>query len=105
MVRNWGKTVEPELGSALARFVKSTRLTPTETSYGAGLKASANACAFGVPRPVTLSQPTFVCRLLGSLAWKTELARFYSGLLPEEIRSAVLLGLLGFVIYPILRSN
>jgi uncharacterized membrane protein (DUF4010 family) len=36
------------------------------------------------------------------LAWKTELARFYSGLLPEEIRSAVLLGLLGFVIYPIL---
>jgi uncharacterized membrane protein (DUF4010 family) len=36
------------------------------------------------------------------LAGKTELARFYSGLLPEEIRSAVLLGLLGFVIYPIL---
>ena len=36
------------------------------------------------------------------LAWKTELARFYTALLPEEIRSAVLLGLLGFVIYPVL---
>jgi uncharacterized membrane protein (DUF4010 family) len=36
------------------------------------------------------------------LAWKTDLARFYTGLLPEEIRSAVLLALLGLVIYPIL---
>jgi uncharacterized membrane protein (DUF4010 family) len=39
------------------------------------------------------------------LAWKTELARFYTALLPEEIRSAVLLGLLGFVIYPILPNR
>jgi uncharacterized membrane protein (DUF4010 family) len=36
------------------------------------------------------------------LAWKTELRRFAGGLKPEEIRSAVLLGLLGLVIYPIL---
>jgi uncharacterized membrane protein (DUF4010 family) len=36
------------------------------------------------------------------LAWKTELRRFAGGLKPEEIRSAVLLGLLGFVIYPVL---
>jgi len=36
------------------------------------------------------------------LAWKTELARFAGDLEPEEIRGAVLLGLLGFVIYPLL---
>lgn len=36
------------------------------------------------------------------LAWKTELRRFAGGLKPAEIRSAVLLGLLGLVIYPIL---
>jgi uncharacterized membrane protein (DUF4010 family) len=36
------------------------------------------------------------------LAWKEELHRFAGGLRPQEIRSAVLLGLLGFVIYPAL---
>jgi uncharacterized membrane protein (DUF4010 family) len=36
------------------------------------------------------------------LAWKTEFQRFAGGLKPEEIRSAVLPGLIGFVIYPIL---
>ncbi len=36
------------------------------------------------------------------LAWKTELRRFAGGVNPEEIRSAVLLCLIGFVIYPIL---
>jgi uncharacterized membrane protein (DUF4010 family) len=36
------------------------------------------------------------------LAWKAELRRFAGGLTLEEIRSAVLIGLLGFVIYPIL---
>lgn len=36
------------------------------------------------------------------LAWKTELNRFAGGLRPAEIRSAILLGLIGFVIYPIL---
>ncbi|HSM84579.1 MAG TPA: DUF4010 domain-containing protein [Candidatus Limnocylindrales bacterium] len=36
------------------------------------------------------------------LAWKTELSRFAGDLQPSEIRSAVLLGLLGFVIYPVL---
>ncbi|HEY7402404.1 MAG TPA: DUF4010 domain-containing protein [Candidatus Angelobacter sp.] len=39
------------------------------------------------------------------LAWKMELHRFAGGLKPEEIRSAVLLGLLGFVIYPILPNE
>jgi uncharacterized membrane protein (DUF4010 family) len=36
------------------------------------------------------------------LAWNTELSRFAGGLQPSEIRSAVLLGLLGIVIYPVL---
>lgn len=36
------------------------------------------------------------------LAWKTELDRFAGGLQPSEIRSAIILGLIGFVIYPIL---
>ena len=36
------------------------------------------------------------------LAWKVELAKFADALLPEEIRGAVLLGLLTFVIYPLL---
>ncbi len=36
------------------------------------------------------------------LTWKVELTNFASRLRPEEIRSAVLLGLLSFVIYPIL---
>jgi uncharacterized membrane protein (DUF4010 family) len=36
------------------------------------------------------------------LAWKVGLNRFAGGLQPREIRSAVLLGLLSFVIYPLL---
>jgi uncharacterized membrane protein (DUF4010 family) len=36
------------------------------------------------------------------LAWKVELSRFAGGLSPQEIRSAVLLGLLTFVVYPLL---
>jgi uncharacterized membrane protein (DUF4010 family) len=39
------------------------------------------------------------------LAWKAELHRFVGGLETSEIRSAVLLGLLGFVIYPILPNR
>lgn len=39
------------------------------------------------------------------LAWKTELSRFAGDLQPAEIRSAVLLGLIGFVIYPVLPNR
>jgi uncharacterized membrane protein (DUF4010 family) len=39
------------------------------------------------------------------LAWKVELHRFAGGLQPTDIRSAVLLGLLGLVIYPILPNR
>jgi uncharacterized membrane protein (DUF4010 family) len=43
--------------------------------------------------------------LTALLAWKAELRKFAGGLKPEEIRSAVLLGLLAFVIYPILPNR
>jgi uncharacterized membrane protein (DUF4010 family) len=36
------------------------------------------------------------------LAWKTELNKFAGGLRPSEIRSAIILGLIGFVIYPLM---
>lgn len=39
------------------------------------------------------------------LAWKTELQRFAGGIRPEEIRSAVLLALIAFVIYPVLPNH
>jgi uncharacterized membrane protein (DUF4010 family) len=39
------------------------------------------------------------------LAWKVELHRFAGGLQPAEIRSAVLLGLLGLVVYPVLPDH
>jgi uncharacterized membrane protein (DUF4010 family) len=39
------------------------------------------------------------------LSLKSELTSFAGGLRPEEIRSAVLLGLIGFVIYPLLPNR
>jgi uncharacterized membrane protein (DUF4010 family) len=39
------------------------------------------------------------------LALKPQFSRFAGGLTPEEIRGAVLLGLIGFVIYPVLPSR
>jgi uncharacterized membrane protein (DUF4010 family) len=39
------------------------------------------------------------------LSLKSELSNFAGGLRPEEIRSAVLLGLIGFVIYPLLQDR
>jgi uncharacterized membrane protein (DUF4010 family) len=39
------------------------------------------------------------------LTWKTGLRRFAGGLQPDEIRSAVLLGLLGLVVYPVLPNR
>ena len=40
-----------------------------------------------------------------ALGLETELSRFAGGLQPSEIRSAVLLGLIGFVIYPVLPNR
>jgi uncharacterized membrane protein (DUF4010 family) len=39
------------------------------------------------------------------LAWKSELVRFAGALQPTEIRGAVLLGLLSFVVYPLLPNE
>jgi uncharacterized membrane protein (DUF4010 family) len=39
------------------------------------------------------------------LAWKVELRRFAGGVSLEELRGAVLLGLIGLVIYPILPNR
>ncbi len=39
------------------------------------------------------------------LTWKVELRKFAGGLNPTEIRSAVLLGLLGLVVYPVLPNR
>lgn len=39
------------------------------------------------------------------LAWKAELSKFAGGLETSEIRSAILLGLIGFVIYPLLPNR
>jgi len=39
------------------------------------------------------------------LAWKTELQRFAGDLTPHEVRGALLLGLIGFVIYPLLPNR
>ncbi|MGH9470604.1 MAG: MgtC/SapB family protein [Terriglobia bacterium] len=39
------------------------------------------------------------------LAWKAELARFAGGLTTAEIRSAVFIGLIAFVIYPVLPNH
>jgi uncharacterized membrane protein (DUF4010 family) len=39
------------------------------------------------------------------LAWKVELRRFAGGVSLEELRSAVLLGLIGLVIYPVLPNR
>jgi uncharacterized membrane protein (DUF4010 family) len=53
-----------------------------------------------------LFTPVASCILMTMLlAWKMELQRFAGGVRPEEIRSAVLLGLIGFVIYPVLPNR
>ena len=39
------------------------------------------------------------------LAWKLELRKFAGGVTIDELRSAVLLGLIGLVIYPILPNR
>jgi uncharacterized membrane protein (DUF4010 family) len=53
-----------------------------------------------------LFTPTTAAILMtGLLAWKTELQRFAGDLKLSEIRGAVLLGLIGFVIYPLLPNR
>jgi uncharacterized membrane protein (DUF4010 family) len=54
----------------------------------------------GNGHPFTAATSAIVMMML--LAWKAELERFAGALKPEEIRSAILLGLLSVVVYPLL---
>ncbi|HEX5242023.1 MAG TPA: DUF4010 domain-containing protein [Tepidisphaeraceae bacterium] len=57
----------------------------------------------GLGHYFTAATSAIVMMLL--LAWKFELERFAGALKPEEIRSAVLLGLLSVVVYPLLPNR
>lgn len=104
-------------------LIKNWRIEPRESN--APSKATHDS-AFVIdrdaPLEITTSVALLVTLMLGALigqghyftaitaaiamtmllAWKEGLSRFAGGLQPEEIRSAVLLGLLTFVIYPLL---
>jgi uncharacterized membrane protein (DUF4010 family) len=99
---------------------------PRTTADAAAPRKAARESAYAVdrdaPLEITTSAALLVTLMLGALigqghyftavtsaivmtmllAWKEGLSRFAGGLQPEEIRSAVLLGLLTFVIYPLL---
>jgi uncharacterized membrane protein (DUF4010 family) len=53
----------------------------------------------------TFTPVAVTCITAGLLAWKERLAGFSVGLTAAELRSAILLGLLAFVIYPILPNH
>ncbi len=53
----------------------------------------------------TFTAATSAIFVIMLLAWKQELERFAGALKPDEIRSAVLLGLLSVVIYPLLPNQ
>jgi uncharacterized membrane protein (DUF4010 family) len=53
----------------------------------------------------TFTAATAAIAMMMLLAWKFELERFAGALKPDEIRSAVLLGLLSVVIYPLLPNR
>ncbi len=102
---------------------------PPDTANSSALRRSASEPASAIdrdaPLEITTSAALLVTLMLGALigqghyftaitsaivmtmllAWKEGLSRFAGGLQPEEIRSAVLLGLLTFVIYPLLPNR
>ncbi|MGB8682025.1 MAG: MgtC/SapB family protein [Candidatus Binatus sp.] len=104
-------------------LLKSWQFPTADTSAPAKVaRESAYAIDRDAPLEITTSAALLVTLMLGALigqghyftaitsaivmtmllAWKEGLSRFAGGLQPEEIRSAVLLGLLTFVIYPLL---
>ena len=104
-------------------LLKSWQFPTADTSAPAkAARESAYAIDRDAPLEITTSAALLVTLMLGALigqghyftaitsaivmtmllAWKEGLSRFAGGLQPEEIRSAVLLGLLTFVIYPLL---
>lgn len=103
-------------------LVKNWRIEPLESNPPHKGRESAFIVDRDAPLEITTSAALLVTLMLGALigqghyftavasaiamtmllAWKEGLTRFAGGLQPAEIRSAVLLGLLTFVIYPLL---
>lgn len=82
-----------------ARSLKVDRTVEITTS-AALLAAYLLGVLVGLGHIFTPVAGTIIVTML--LAWKTELNRFAGDLKPSEIRSAILLGLIGFVIYPLM---
>lgn len=77
---------------------------PVETTTGAALLVTFSlGVLIGNGHVFTPAATAILMTLL--LALKPQLVRFAGGLTQEEIRSAVLLGLIGFVIYPTLPNR
>lgn len=77
----------------VSRSLEITTSAALLVTYGLGLLV-------GMGHTFTPVAAAIVMTLL--LAWKVELQRFAGGVSIQELRSAVLLGLIGLVIYPIL---
>jgi len=73
------------------------------TTSGALLVTFALGVLIGQGHVFTPTASAIVMTLM--LALKPQLARFAGGLTQEEVRGAVLLGLIGFVIYPVLPNR
>jgi uncharacterized membrane protein (DUF4010 family) len=108
-------------------LLKNWQLVTADSAAAPGKTAreSVNVIDRDAPLEITTSVALLVTLMLGALigqghyftaiasaivmtmllAWKEGLSRFAGGLQPEEIRSAVLLGLLTFVIYPLLPDS
>ena len=77
---------------------------PVETTTGGALLVTfALGVLIGQGHIFTPTASAIVMTLL--LALKPQFARFAGGLTQEEVRGAVLLGLIGFVIYPVLPNR
>jgi uncharacterized membrane protein (DUF4010 family) len=81
----------------------STQRPPEPTTSGALLVTFALGVLIGQGHVFTPTASAIVMTLL--LALKPQLSRFAGGLTQEEVRGAVLLGLIGFVIYPVLPNR
>ncbi|MGD0118064.1 MAG: MgtC/SapB family protein, partial [Candidatus Binatus sp.] len=105
LLKNW-QLVTADPATAPSKAVRESayvidRDAPLEITTSAALLVTLMLGALiGQGHYFTAIASAIVMTML--LAWKEGLSRFAGGLQPEEIRSAVLLGLLTFVIYPLL---
>jgi uncharacterized membrane protein (DUF4010 family) len=89
---------------ALVNIGNIVQQRPLETTTGAALLVTfALGNLVGNGHVFTPTATAIVMTLL--LALKPQFSRFAGGLTPEEVRGAVLLGLIGFVIYPVLPNH